>query len=514
MAASNIGTGLGIALGGRAKDFTQIELAQRRQAAMEEKAKAAAKDKKLEEITKNIYIKPGEYLPFREKEVERMMGEYIEAMTEGGMSYADEQKARFNLVTNFDKLKAEAQEAKKYKDLVAKGQIVVDDDVNILFSAPSADDAVTQSSRGSIYKTEDGTLRVRGYDFVDIPSRQSQFATKFRTEFAAGQTIPGPDGKPMMLGQPNEQDFKRALAADFDQNELVRNNAVREYRSQLEKAGFRGDALLNEAKRLYVENGANFLSGNTIRGAGGTDVNVRVGMGGDETDFQLTPIPFRMNVIHRDVTQKGKETLEEVYVRNFVSTGEEAATIPLSAKAYDASTGEPIDKADFNKGVYNGFGVGYMFTEPMFIEENGVKRYFRPNQLVPERYEDEAIKRGNAQPKKLVFVKIGDASVITEAEPYFMTTINSKDKTLRAIANKQLNLVNDTYNKEMSELDGRRKMLRGGKENPKKPTKEWGGMPSTNQKPVSSQGGGKTEPKKDRVSGNPALQELMKQKNK
>lgn len=491
MAASNIGTGLGIALGGRAKDFTQIELAQRRQAAMEEKAKAAAKDKKLEDITKDISIKPGEYFQFREKEVERMLGEYIEGQMSGSMDYGEAQKARWNLLTNLEKYKQEKKRADEFRKQALKGEAATDDDINILYTASTPEEVASSIKRGGIITAPDGAYTINGYKVINIPKRQMEIARNVKTEYDIANSQTTPDGKRVYIGEPKLEDYKAMLGADFDQDPDVVRNVISRHRDEFEQRGLEGDALIAAAREKYINIGSNFLSGRAFKSMGGdTNVNVNVGLGGDQTDYQLTPTPFRMNVIHRDLAQKGKETLEEVYVRNFVSTGEEAATIPLSAKAYDASTGEPIDKADFNKGVYNGFGVGYMLTKPMMIEENGVKKYFRPNQLVPERYEDEAIRRGAAQPKKLVFVKIGDTSVITEAEPYFMTTINSKDKTLRAIANKQLNLVNDTYNKEMSELDGRRKMLRGGKENPKPPTKESGGMPSTNQKPVSSQGGG------------------------
>lgn len=486
MAASNIGTGLGIALGGRAKDFTQIELAQRRQAAMEEKAKAAAKDKKLEDITKDISVKPGEYLPFREQEIRRRVAQYIED-AQNPSGYADIQTAKWNLLSDLDKFRNEAKEANRYREMVAKGVVAVDDDIETLFTAPSSEEVITKSTRGGIISSPDGTFRVSGYDIIDLPMRQSQLAARVRNEFEQGKTMIGPDGKPMMIGEPTVQDFRNALAADFDQNDLVKRNAIRQYRTQLEKAGFQGEALINEARRMYVDNGINFLSGNTIRGAGGTDVNVRIGMGGEQNPA-TTPVSDNKIMIMGTNPATGEKFLGTYTRAKTWTLGDAFATIPPGVEAYYGDTGEPVSSADIEKATFNDLSVGYVLNRDITLSGPFGKVSFKKGQPILDEYFEIASQNNLIKPGIIAASKVGDRTIYSDGERFLQTKAITASKEDTPMINENIKEIRsffDAFNREFESSKKRKAATPSGT-----PKKEWGGMPSSTQKPVSSQGAG------------------------
>lgn len=502
MAASNIGTGLGIALGGRAKDFTQIELAQRRQAAMEEKAKAAAKDKKLEDITKDISIKPGEYFQFREKEVERMLGEYIEGQMSGSMDYGEAQKARWNLLTNLEKYKQEKKRADEFRKQALKGEAATDDDINILYTASTPEEVASSIKRGGIITAPDGAYTINGYKVINIPKRQMEIARNVKTEYDIANSQTTPDGKRVYIGEPKLEDYKAMLGADFDQDPDVVRNVISRHRDEFEQRGLEGDALIAAAREKYINIGSNFLSGRAFKSMGGDNNITIINQGEQPIDYNMQSVPVaEVQTIVK--TPRGEDQLATFAVRGAQTLGDEKATLPANTRAFYIDSGEPVTEADIKQGTYNQFGVGYLLTKDITLNTPNGKVEYRKGMPIPQQYERLAVERGAAEPRKVVFVKAGDRSFTVPAELYFQTRLNSEtNKELKATLNAQFNKLEQDFQSELRNFN----RIKGGK-------KTTTTTPST-QKPVSSQGGGKTEPKKDRVSGNPALQELMKQNKK
>jgi hypothetical protein len=488
--ATNAGTGLGIALGGRAKDFTQVEMAARRQKQLDEQKARQAKDKELEDITKDIFVKPGQYLPMREAEVQREMAQYIKDMQEA-TGYGERMQKKFDFLSKVEKYKAEKQAFDKEYGSITSGKKISDDDVSVLITASNPDEVLQSAKRGGIVQGSDGTFRITAYEAIDIPSRQSGLAARVRNEFQ-GRTVVGADGKMMNVLEPTPDDFRAQLASDFDQNLNVRANAARQYRDELDAMGLEGAERIAKAKELYIERGLPFLTGSTVRGSGG-GININVNTGNQNQPFVARPVEeSEINVVYTDPAT-GREEQGTYRLISSQSLGDAKATLPKDTRSFYIDTGESVTEADIENVTFNKFGIGYVLTKPFTVTTPNGKKTFKKGTVIEKQYEDLARRYNAAKPEKLVFARTQrDRSIVTPAEEYYQTRIIGANEKDARILEGQFQRLEEDYQKE----------LRKQKSVSSQPRQNQSAAPKATSQPKSNK----------RIESNPALQELMKQR--
>jgi hypothetical protein len=454
--ATNAGTGLGIALGGRAKDFTQVEMAARRQKQLDEQKARQAKDKELEDVTKDIFVKPGQYLPMREAEVQREMAQYIKDMQEA-TGYGERMQRKFDFLSTVEKYKAEKQAFDKEYGSITSGKKISDDDVSVLITASNPDEVIQSATRGGIAQGSDGTFRITAYEAIDIPSRQSGLAARVRNEFQ-GRTVVGADGKTLNVLEPTPDDFRAQLASDFDQNLNVRANAARQYRDELDAMGLQGAQRIMKAKELYVERGLPFLTGSTVRGSGGMNINVRMGGEDGATPSMTSAGDVAVNVIQRSPSTGELETASFNFGGNR-ALGDAAATLSKGSEAYYIDTGEQVTDADIEKAVFNEFGYGLVLNKDVTLNTPKGKVEFKKGKPVTQGFETIAIQNGWAEPKMLVMANVNGKAMVADANRFAQSKAVSESKDKRPIVEANLNALSKDFDKFKRDFERRRAAL-------------------------------------------------------
>lgn len=460
--ASNALTGLGIALGGRTKDYTQVELAQRKQKQLEERAAKDKQAKELEDITGDIFTKPGKFLDFRRPQINQRYAQFIKDY-QNAQGYGDKSELKFGLIQDLEKWRKEAEDYYNTRKNIASGTIKIDDDPDLLVTSRDEDEISRNIKYGGVSKTPEGTYYLNAYKNIDIPKRQRDIAQKVKIDWMEANTRPGPDGKPMLLGEPSKEDFKAMLGVDFDSNIDVQKNAKNTYRDQIEAAGIKYDTpeATALARELYINNGLPNLTGSALRGGGATNnFNIDVGQGDGQINYQAESTDGEnINVTYTD--PQGKPFVDAIYLRYGQAIGDNKATFPAGTEAYYMDTGEPVSDSDIKTGTYNKFGVVYVLDKDFVIG----KTTYKKGTPIPKRYEKLAVEKGLARPQKVVFVKSGNRSWTGPAESYYQTAIieatNSKNNPQKEILNTQFNKLNEDYKKVYAEYESYLKSLKG-----------------------------------------------------
>lgn len=420
--ASNALTGLGIALGGRTKDYTQVELAQRKQKQLEEKAAKDKQAKELEGITKDIAIKPGEFLDFRQPAIKQEVAKFIEDY-QNTQGYGEKAQLKFNLLSRLEQFKQEKRDADKYRQGIAQGTYAADDDIETLYTAVNEDEVIGKTKYGGIVKSPEGTFRVDAYQKVDIPKRQADLAQKVKIDWMEANTRTGADGKPVLIGEPNKEDFKVMLGADFDSNQDIQRNAIRTYRNQLEAEGLMSDPAkaMAKARELYITNGANFLTGSQLRGGGATNnYNFQIGNGQNENP-STTPLGNNKIMIVGQNPVTGDKFLGTYTRAKTWALGDAFATIPPGVEAYYGDTGEPVSSADMEKATFNDISVGYVLNKDVTLRGPFGAVKFKKGQPVFDEYFDIAKKNNLVEPAIIASTKVGDRTIYSDGSRFLQS---------------------------------------------------------------------------------------------
>jgi hypothetical protein len=419
--ASNALTGLGIALGGRTKDYTQVELAQRKQKQLEERAAKDRKAKELEEITKDIAIKPGAFLDFRYPQATQRVGQFLEEYqkTDG---YGQKAQLKFNLLQDLEKFKQEKMDFDKYRQGIAKGELIADDDIEVLNTGKDEADIDSQIKYGGIVKTPEGTYRINAYQNINVPKRQQDLADQVKIKWMQGNTMQGADGKPMLVGEPSKEEFKVMLGSDFDNDPNLQKNLARLYRSQLDSQGITDpQERLAKVKELYITSGLPYLSGNQVRGGGATNnYNFQIGNGQNENP-STTPLGNNKIMIVGQNPATGEKFLGTYTRAKTWALGDAFATIPPGVEAYYGDTGEPVSSADMEKATFNDISVGYVLNKDVTLRGPFGAVKFKKGQPVFDEYFDIAKKNNLVEPAIIASTKVGDRTIYSDGSRFLQS---------------------------------------------------------------------------------------------
>lgn len=494
--ASNALTGLGIALGGRTKDYTQVELAQRKQKQLEEKAAKDKQAKELEGITKDIAIKPGEFLDFRQPAIKQEVAKFIEDY-QNAQGYGEKAQLKFNLLSRLEQFKQEKRDADKYRQGIAQGTYAADDDIETLYTAANEDEVIGKTKYGGIVKSPEGTFRVDAYQKVDIPKRQAELAQKVKIDWMEANTRTGADGKPVLIGEPNKEDFKVMLGADFDSNQDIQRNAIRTYRNQLEAEGLMSDPAkaMAKARELYITNGANFLTGSQLRGSG-KGINISIGLGDEGKRPAMTPVDKSSLLITYKNPVTGDAQTGTLSVYKSRSLGDANATLPPNVTAYYGDTGEPVTQTDIEKATFNEFGSTYVLKRDVTLTGPYGRIKFKKGQPIVDEYLDVAMKNGVIEPAMIVSARSGDRTIYTDAQRFLQTKAISASKDDAPVIEANLQALKSDFEEFKKDFEKRQSQLRGRSS-------------SSQPKTVPSQGSGSKPTENKRVTNNPALQKLL-----
>lgn len=489
---------------GSPKDYSSLEAMRKRQKDVDDKAAKARTQKELDEIMKATDIDPGKYLPFRIPQVKGIMAEGVDKILKAASAgdYSALQEAKNDIMLRSGNFVKEREDFDNVIKSNETGQTYTPVDYRSVYSGKGIEDFQSMIDSGalSVHK-ETGRLVPTSYENTDIPRYTLNIVKEYKNL---------PTGKTDSLGR-NVYDtdvpgLTYALGVAFDNDPAMAKKFSSLNQNRISKEGKSPDQINAEMRDLYIQDGINMAVPNKVTNPSkGNNFNFSFGNGEQDARIATEGNNQAINTTYVDPVS-GEMKVGTFTVARFQGVGDKKATMPISAYAYNVETGRPVTTSANEQFVFNGFGDINVLTQDFKVTaRNGEVVTYEKGAPIPDEYVPYAQKAGAV--KKILGAQVkGESGTMVMPADIFMQSAafdeaTSDKEAITAAFNKaKAPYKNGSFS--VSTTGGSKQTKSGGAS-----SKAQGGekTKSTATKPLSPSA-------KKRSEGNPALQELLRNK--
>lgn len=489
---------------GSPKDYSSLEAMRKRQKDVDDKAAKARTQKELDEIMKAIDIDPGKYLPFRIPEVKGIMGEGVDKILKAAAAgdYSALQEAKNDIKLRSGNFVAEKEDFDKVIKSTENGQTYTPVDYRTVYSGKGIEEFQPMIDRGDLQVHPDTKRLVpTAFENINIPTYTLNIVKDYKNL---------PTGKIDALGR-NVYDtdvagLTYALGVVFDNQPALAKKFTLLNQDRISKQDKSLDQINAEMRDLYIQDGVNMAVPNKVTNRPQkNEFKFQFGDGTQDARIATEGNNQAINTTYVDPVS-GEMKVGTFTVARFQGVGDKKATMPISAYAYNVETGRPVTTSANEQFVFNGFGDINVLTQDFKVTaRNGEVVSYEKGAPIPDEYVPYAQKAGAV--KKILGAQVkGESGTMVMPADIFMQSAafdeaTSDKEAITAAFNKaKAPYKNGSFS--VSTTGGSKQTKSGGTS-----SKAQGGekTKSTATKPLSPSA-------KKRSEGNPALQELLRNK--